>query len=158
MSFTKKVVAAIVGIIVIGAIIFGVVGGRKDIPAVTVIKTEKRAELRATVTASGEVRPIQFQNITSEVQGRIEEIYVKEGDAVKKGTPLVKLDPTALNSSTDAQAAGLQAALSDVQASRTQIIAAQNQLASAQQALATAQYELKTAERELKRKIGRAHV
>lgn len=151
MSFTKKVVTAIVGIIVIGAIIFGVVRGRKDIPAVTVIKTERRAELRATVTASGEVRPIQFQNITSEVQGRIEEIYVKEGDAVKKGTPLVKLDPTALNSSTDAQAAGLQAALSDVQASRTQIIAAQNQLASAQQALATAQYELKTAERELKR-------
>ena len=61
-------------------------------PAVTVVKVETRKELRSTVTSSGEVRPVQFMNLTSEVQGRIEDIYVKEGDHVTKGQPLVKPD------------------------------------------------------------------
>jgi HlyD family secretion protein len=99
-------------------IVASVFATRKDIPEVTVIKVEKRKELRSTVTASGEVRPVQFINLTSEVQGRIEEIYVKEGDSVTKGTPLVKLDPTQLDSSTDAQLAALQASQNDVQVSR----------------------------------------
>jgi HlyD family secretion protein len=126
-------------------IVASVFATRKDIPEVTVIKVEKRKELRSTVTASGEVRPVQFINLTSEVQGRIEEIYVKEGDSVTKGTPLVKLDPTQLDSSTDAQLAALQASQNDVQVSRSQIIAAQNQLSQAQQGLTAALASVDTA-------------
>lgn len=161
----KIIVGSSIAAVVLIGIIYSIYASRKDIPGVTSVKIERRRELRSTVTASGEVRPIQFINVTSEVQGRIEEIYVKEGDAVKKGAPLVRLDPTALNSSTDAQMAALQASLSDVQVSRSQIIAAQNQLASAQQAynatltsvdaarqqVVSAQIDLNTAEREFKR-------
>ncbi|MCC6451479.1 MAG: efflux RND transporter periplasmic adaptor subunit [Acidobacteria bacterium] len=124
-------VALLVGIIVVASIF----ATRKDTPKVTVVTVEKRAELRSTVTASGEIRPIQFMNLTSEVQGRIEEIYVKEGDHVTKGQPLVKLDPEQFQSSTDAQVAALQAAQDDVQSQRTQVVAAQNQLSQSQQAL-----------------------
>lgn len=162
---SKIIIGASIGAVVLLGIIYSIYSSRKDVPGVSTVKVEKRRELKSIVTASGEVRPIQFINLTSEVQGRIEEIYVKEGDAVKKGTPLVRLDPTALNSSTDAQAAALQAALSDVQVSRSQIIAAQNQLASAQQSynatltavdsarqqIVSAQVDLNTAEREFKR-------
>lgn len=124
-------IALLVGIIVVVSIF----ATRKDTPKVTVVTVEKRAELRSTVTSSGEVRPIQFMNLTSEVQGRIEEIYVKEGDHVTKGQPLVKLDPEQFQSSTDAQIAALQAAQDDVQSQRTQVVAAQNQLSQSQQAL-----------------------
>src|SRR5436853_1433240 len=89
-------------------------------PAVTVVKVETRKELRSTVTSSGEVRPIQFMNLTSEVQGRIEDIYVKEGDHVTKGQPLVKLDPNQLQSSTEAQLAAVQTVQNDVQVSQSQ--------------------------------------
>ncbi len=126
-------------------IVAGVLASRKDTPEVTVVKIEKRKELRSIVTASGEVRPIQFINLTSEVQGRIEEIYVKEGDAVTKGAPLVKLDPTALNSSTDAQLSALQASQSDAQLSRSQILAAQNQLSQAEQGLTASRASVDTA-------------
>lgn len=126
-------------------ILISIFASRKDLPEVTVVKVEKRKELRSTVTASGEVRPIQFINLTSEVQGRIEEIYVKEGDAVTKGTPLVKLDPTQLDSSTDAQLAALQASQNDVQVSRSQITAAQNQYSQAQQGLNASQASVDTA-------------
>ncbi|MBK8811236.1 MAG: efflux RND transporter periplasmic adaptor subunit [Acidobacteria bacterium] len=130
-------------------VVAGVFASRKDTPEVTVVKIEKRKELRSIVTASGEVRPIQFINLTSEVQGRIEEIYVKEGDAVSKGTPLVKLDPTQLNSSTDAQLSALQASQSDVQISRSQIIAAQNQLSQSQQGLTASLASVDTAQQQV---------
>ena len=68
-------------IVIIGSIF----ATRSDTPEVTVIKVETRPELRSTVTSSGEVRPIQFVNLTSEVQGRIDDITKKEGDPVQKG-------------------------------------------------------------------------
>jgi len=74
-----------------------------------------RPELRQTVTASGEVRPVRYIKLTSEVAGRIEEIYVNAGDQVKLGTPLVRIDPTQLQSSQEAQWAATQASVNDVQ-------------------------------------------
>jgi len=154
------------------AIVIGIFASRTDAPEVTAVSTKKQSELRSTVTAPGEIRPIQFINLTSEVQGRIEEIYVKEGDVVEKGEQLVRLDPNQLQSNTDAQLAAFEAARDDVQSSRTQVIAAQNQLSQAQQGLnaaqaavdtaiesvnqarqgaVTSEIELKASERELKR-------
>lgn len=146
LSRRKKIIigaSALVALIAI--ILFSVLASRKDTPEVVTVKVKKRPELRSSVTSSGEVRPIQFMNLTSEVQGRIEEIYVKEGDQVKKGQPLVRLDPTQLQSNTDAQLAALQASQSDVQVSRSQILAAQNQLSQAQQTLAANQAAVDTA-------------
>jgi HlyD family secretion protein len=136
------ITAAVLAVIIIVASIFAT---RKDTPEVTVIKVEIRRELKSNVTASGEIRPIQFINLTSEVQGRIEEIYVKEGDKVDAGTPLVKLDPTQLQSSTEAQLASLQASQSETQVTQSQITAAQNQLSQAQQGLNASQAAVDTA-------------
>jgi multidrug efflux pump subunit AcrA (membrane-fusion protein) len=60
------------GVLLVLIILISVLATRTDTPEVTVIKVERRPELRSTVTSSGEVRPIQFMNLTSEVQGRIE--------------------------------------------------------------------------------------
>lgn len=148
MALTRKskTIIGVAGIALLTIIIVAAVfASRSDTPEVTTVKVEKRAELRSTVTASGEVRPIQFMNLTSEVQGRIEEIYVKEGDQVKKGQPLVRLDPTQLQSSTDAQVAALQSAQQDVQSSQTQVTAAQNALTQAQQGLMASDASVSTA-------------
>lgn len=124
-----------VGLLLLLAVVVGIFATRKDTPEVTVVKVDKRAELRSTVTSSGEIRPIQFVNLTSEVQGKIEEITKKEGDPVTKGEILVRLDPNQLSSNADAQLAAFQTAQQDVQASQTQVTAAQNQLSQAQQTL-----------------------
>ncbi len=133
--------AVLLGIIVVASIY----ATRSDTPEVTVVTVENRPELRSTVTSSGEVRPIQFMNLTSEVQGRIEEIYVKEGDQVTKGQPLVRLDPNQLQAGTDAQLAAYQSAQDDVRVSQSQVTAAQNQLAQAQQSLNVAQVAIDSA-------------
>ncbi|HEY0049248.1 MAG TPA: efflux RND transporter periplasmic adaptor subunit [Pyrinomonadaceae bacterium] len=146
LSRKKKIIIGSVAVVLLGIIIIGsIFATRKDTPEVTVVKIETRRELRSTVTASGEVRPIQFINLTSEVQGRIEEIYVKEGDQVTKGQPLVRLDPNQLQSSTDAQLASVQAAQTETQVSRSQVVAAQNQLSQAQQGLNASQAQIDTA-------------
>jgi HlyD family secretion protein len=166
LSRKKKIIIAVAAVVVLGLIIIiSVFASRKDEPEVTTVTVAERAELRSTVTASGEIRPIQFINMTSEVAGRIEEIYVKEGDMVSKGQPLVRLDPTQLQSSQEAQLAASQAALNDVQNARSQVIAAENNVSQAQQGLMVSeagvaqqrqqlintQIDLATAQRELKR-------
>src|SRR5436190_1703598 len=130
------------GVLLVLIILISVLATRKDTPEVTVVKVERRPELRSTVTSSGEVRPIQFMNITSEVQGRIEDIYVKEGDHVTKGQPLVRLDPDQLQSNTDAQTAAFQTAQDEIRVSQSQVTAAQNSLSQSQQQYNDAQARL----------------
>ncbi len=139
MSRKKKIIiGAVAAVVLLAVVIGGVLATRKDVPEVTTVKIEMRPELRSTVTSSGEVRPIQFMNLTSEVQGRIEDIMVKEGDKVEKGQPLVRLDPNQLESSTDAQLAAFQSA-------QTQITSAENQRAQANQQLNVAQIAVESA-------------
>ncbi len=142
---TKIIIGAIAAVLLVAIIIGSIFATRTDTPEVTVVKVEIRPELRSTVTSSGEVRPIQFMNLTSEVQGRIEEIYVKEGDQVTLGQPLVRLDPNQLQSNTDAQLAAFQGAQDDVRVSQSQVTAAQNQLAQSQQQLNVAEVAVDSA-------------
>jgi len=166
LSRKKKVIIGISAIVLLGLIVIvSVFANRKEEPEVEVYKVEKRAELRSTVTASGEIRPIQFVNQTSEVQGKIEEIYVKEGQEVTKGQPLVRLDPTQLQTSQEAQFASVQASISDVQNARNQVVSSEQGLAVQEAEVASArqrviasqtevdraQVDLDKANRELKR-------
>lgn len=145
----KIIIGAAAAFLILLVIIVSIFATRTDTPEVTTVKVETRKELRSTVTSSGEVRPIQFMNLTSEVQGRIEEIYVKEGDQVTKGQPLVRLDPNQLQSSTDAQLAAFQGAQDDVRVSQSQVTAAQNQLAQSQQQYNVAQVAVDTARQQV---------
>ena len=70
LSRKKKIVIGVVGLVALILLVtVGVLSTRSDAPEVTVVKVEKQVELRSTVTAPGEIRPIQFINLTSEVQG-----------------------------------------------------------------------------------------
>jgi HlyD family secretion protein len=162
----KKIIIGVSAIVVLAVIVIvSVFASRKEEPEVTTIKIETRPELRQTVTASGEVRPVRYIKLTSEVQGRIQEIYVNAGDLVKVGTPLVRIDPTQLQSGQEAQWAATQGAVNDVQNARNAVISAQQGLAvteasvsaarqqviAQQTAVDRAQVDLNAAQRELKR-------
>src|SRR5229473_5471397 len=135
MALTRKkkiIIAVSAGAVLALIIIISVFASRKEVAEVTTVKLEVKPELRQTVTASGEVRPIRYIKLTSEVPGRIEEIYVNAGDQVKKGTPLVRIDPTQLQSNQEAQWAATQASLNDVQNARNAVSSAQQTLTVAE--------------------------
>jgi HlyD family secretion protein len=146
---SKIIIGSSVGVLLLIIIVATIFATRSDTPEVTVVKITTRPELRSTVTSSGEVRPIQFMNITSEVQGRIEDITKKEGDTVQKGEVLVRLDPNQLESSADASLAAYQTAQDQVRVSQSQVTAAQNSLAQAQQQLNVAQVAIDTARQQV---------
>jgi len=146
---SKIIIGASAGLLLLVVIVATIFATRSDTPEVVSVKITRRPELRSTVTSSGEVRPIQFQNLTSEVQGRIEEIYHKEGDVVKRGEPLVRLDPTQLETSTEAQLAAFQSSQDEVRSSQNQVTAAQNQLSQAQQQLNVAQVAVDSARQQV---------
>jgi HlyD family secretion protein len=155
----KKIIIAVAAVAVLAIIaLVSVFAGRKEEADVSTVKIEVRPELRSTVTASGEVRPVRYIKLTSEVAGRIEEIYVNPGDQVTLGKPVVRVDPTQLQSSQEAQFALTQAALNDIQSSRNAVaqaeqglVVSESAVAQARQQTVTAQIDVKTAERELKR-------
>src|SRR6266571_1042098 len=133
LSKKKKIIIAVSAVALLAlVIIVSVFASRKEEPEVTTVKIDIRPELRQTVTASGEVRPVRYIKLTSEVPGRIEEIYVNAGDQVTKGKPLVRVDPTQLQSNQDAQWAAAQASVNDVQNARNAITSAQQALAAAE--------------------------
>ncbi len=146
LSRKGKIIIGITAVSLLAIIIVAsVLATRKDVAEVTVVEVKTRQTLKSTVTAPGEIRPVQYINLTSEVQGRIVEIFVKEGDPVTQGQQVVKLDPTQLQSSTEAQLAAYQAAISETQVQRSQITAAQNQLSQAQQGLNASEASVDTA-------------
>ncbi|HKR59233.1 MAG TPA: efflux RND transporter periplasmic adaptor subunit [Pyrinomonadaceae bacterium] len=166
LSRKKKIIIAVSAVVLVAiVVIISVFASRKEESEVTTVKVEVRPELRQTVTASGEVRPIRYIKLTSEVQGRIEEIYVNAGDVVTQGKPLIRIDPTQLQSNQEAQWAAAQASISDVQSARNAVSSAQQglivadagvaqarqQLVAVQNSVERAQVDLNTAQRELKR-------
>lgn len=166
LSKKKKIIIGVSAAAVLAiVVIVSVLATRKDEAEVTTVKVDVRPELKSTVTASGEVRPVRYIKLTSEVPGRILEIYVNPGDLVNKGQALVRVDPTQLQSSQEAQFAATQASISDVQNSRNAVASAQQGLAVSEAAVAQARQQVlaqqtavdratidvNTAQRELKR-------
>ncbi|HTV57245.1 MAG TPA: efflux RND transporter periplasmic adaptor subunit [Verrucomicrobiae bacterium] len=74
-----------------------------------------RENLTSLVTASGEIRPKTYTNVLGEGFGKITEIVVKEGDHVKKGDVLLKLESVQPGADVRAQEASVAAAQAGVQ-------------------------------------------
>src|SRR5215471_12843569 len=159
LSRKKKIIIGVSALIVLAlVVVISVLATCNYEPEVTTVKVDLRPELKSTVTASGEVRPIQYIKLTSEVPGRILEIYVNPGDIVKKSQALVRIDPTQLQSSQEAQWALTQASLNDVTNARNAVASAQQALvvseagvSNAKQNVVSADLDVRTADRELRR-------
>ena len=123
-SKTKKILAAVVGIAVIGAIV-GFSVSRENRKKITVQtgKVEKR-DLVQVVTASGEVRPRRYVNVGANVSGRLVEINVLEGDRVKKGQILARVESERYEAIQRQSEAGVAAARADLQRTEADVAAA----------------------------------
>jgi HlyD family secretion protein len=117
-SKTKRILGGVGAIVVVGAIV-GFNVNRENRKKITVQtgKVEKR-DLVQVVTASGEVRPRRYVNVGANVSGRLVEINVKEGDPVKKGQVLAKVESERYEAGLRQSEAGVAAARADLQ--RTQ--------------------------------------
>ena len=137
------------GILVIALVLIALLGGSKeDIIAVQTEKVDKR-DITQTVTATGTINPEFKVKITPEVTGEIMKLPVDEGDKVKKGTLLIRIQGktyTAQKERADAVLLSSKATLSMRRAELDKVKAAYNRVKELQAKGLASNSELETAE------------
>ena len=141
---TRNVLVFLFLVVTIAAI--GIFRARAtDTVAVEVGATSARDVFRSYVTASGEIVATRFADVGSSVMGRVVELSVREGEQVRAGQTLARIDPVQARSDTDAAAAQISALEAEQSGAQDQIAvaraereAAEARASEASQALARA--------------------
>lgn len=141
---TWKKVALIVGVAVVLLIIV-VVSIKQANKGVVTVQTGEVAKQSITslVTASGEIRPQDYTNVLGQGFGKITDIDVKEGDIVKKGDVLLRVESIQPAADVKAQQANLQAMQAGVQSAAANDTSTQADVAQAQANLDKAEQDWK---------------
>lgn len=114
-SKRTRIVALTVGVVVLAAIVTGSI--LKDQQRRVLVQTGKasRLDLVSIVSASGEVKPKRYVDIGANVSGRIVVLNVKEGDRVKKGEILARIESERYQAGTRQSEAAVESARADLQ-------------------------------------------
>jgi HlyD family secretion protein len=141
-------VLLIVGIGVYG----GTVYSRRGIVTVQTGRV-LRQDLASVVTASGEIKPRNYINIGTNAPGAapISKILVKEGERVRKGQMLARLEDIQPEADVNAQKAGLASAEADSSASEASLKAADENISTQQALIEHAKADLEHARVEFQR-------
>jgi HlyD family secretion protein len=125
LNMWQKLAIGVAGAAVLaGAVWFTIRQINKDVVTVqTAVVT--RQDLTSVVTASGEIKPLTYTNVLGEGIGKITEIVVKEGDHVKKGDVLLRLESIQPSADVDAQRANLEAADAGIKSAEASGISAE---------------------------------
>ena len=112
----KKVLIGLVVAVVLAGIVFASVRahGREQGTKVYAEPVTRR-EVAQIVKASGELEPRVKVNISAHVIGKIDRLYVEEGDRIEKGKPFLRLEQQAFIAQRDQWAAQLSSARTAVQ-------------------------------------------
>jgi HlyD family secretion protein len=121
-------------LVIAGGVTGGIKYSRRNIVTVQTGKA-LREDLAAVVSASGEIKPRNYINIGAEYQGQLTAILVKEGDRVKKGQLLARIDAEQSAADVDAQKAALSSAEADAAASEAGVNAGQDNINALQATL-----------------------
>jgi HlyD family secretion protein len=138
MKVWKKVAIG-VGVVVLGGgiVLYSVNQANKDVVTVQTAKVG-REHLVTQVTASGQITAKTYSNLLAQGMGQITDILVQEGDIVKRGDILLKIDsiqPTAdakaQDAAVNASQAGLDSAVASYQGAQEDVKTAQANLDNA---------------------------
>jgi HlyD family secretion protein len=122
MSTGKKIVIGVAVLIAAGVIIWASTKlTRQDLTSVEVGDVTRMKKLVQMVSATGEINPKEYVELQAEISGVITDLYVEEGDRVKKGDVLLRIDPIQTETAMRAQEAILSATQSEARNQQAQI-------------------------------------
>lgn len=113
----KRPLPWLVGIIAVGALTGGTTAyflnrGKSNYDLQELTVSVEQQNLQVTIEASGSVRPIQSVNVSPKTSGRLQELYVEQGDRVEKGQAIGQME----NDQFQAQLEQAQSNLEEAQA------------------------------------------
>jgi HlyD family secretion protein len=128
MKKWKKVLIGVVVLAVIGIVVtYSVNQANKDVVTVQTGKVTK-ADLTSLVTASGEIKPKTYANVGGEGFGKVVDLKVKEGDRVKKGDFLLRLENIQATADVEAQTASTGASEASIKSAEANYRSTQAEL------------------------------
>jgi HlyD family secretion protein len=146
-----KIIIVIAAILVAGAGVFAsTVYSKKGVVTVQTGKVV-RQDLTSVVTASGEIKPKNYINIGANAVGEITQLLVKEGERVRKGQLLAKIEDVQPEADVQAQKASLSSAEADSSASEAAMKAGDENIATMQAAIDKDRADLARMKAELDR-------
>jgi len=110
----KKTLIFMAAVVVILAVVALNLRSQREKTVKVTVEKVKKQDLTSIVSASGEIKPKKNVNISAQVPGRIIKIAVEEGQEVKAGDFLLKLDSTQYEANADRDRSFIQAAQSDL--------------------------------------------
>jgi HlyD family secretion protein len=125
------IVAVVLGLL--GVVVFASLrSSRREKGTRVYMEPVVQREIGRLVKASGEIDPRVKVNISAHVVGKIQRLYVKEGDAIRKGQPFLDLEKESFTAARDQWAASLRKAETEVRQSEVNLADARNKLGRAQ--------------------------
>lgn len=145
MKTKWKIVIGIAVLLIIAAGVFASVKySQKGIITVQTGHAAKQ-DLASVVTASGEIKPRNYINIGANAQGELTSITVKEGDHVRKGQTLARIENIQPQADVVAQRATISSAEADAAASEAGQKAAEDNLITMQATIDRSRADLEKA-------------
>ncbi len=111
-------------LVLLGVIGFVLVSRRPRGTAVDTTVVVLRETFRSYVTASGEIVAKRYADIGASVMGRVVSLSVKEGDRVRAGQVLARLDPVRASSEVEAARSAARALGDDLKAAEARFVEA----------------------------------
>src|SRR5437867_6689563 len=108
-------------------------------------------DLAQTVSANGEIKPKKYVNISANTMGRIVQLPVKEGDHVREGDLLIRLDSIQTNADVQSAQASLDAAQAELEGMTASLKSADAAINSAKAELTRSQADLTRAKQNFDR-------
>lgn len=99
-----------VGISIAILVVVAIFGGKKTPPILVSVEKVQRRNITQVVSATGKIYPEVEVKLAPEVSGEIVELPVKDGDAVRKGQLLFRINPEVTKAQVEQAAAALSAA------------------------------------------------
>ncbi len=111
----KRIVIGAGIVLALGAIVYFSLQGERREKAVRVyVEAAEVRDIARVVKATGEVDPRVKVNLSAHVIGKIEKLFVEEGDRVEAGAPVLRLEQEGFRATRDRAAAELEIARSRV--------------------------------------------
>jgi HlyD family secretion protein len=146
MKTWKKVAIGVAAAGVLGGVVLWSVNySNKDVVTVQTGPVT-RQDLISVVTASGEIKPKTYTNVLGEGFGKILAIAVKEGDTVKRGDVLLRLENIQPSADVDAQRAGQSSSQAAVRSAQANYRSAQADVTQRQADLERARFDWERAQ------------
>lgn len=141
MTRKRKILLVTTIVVVLGLAIGGsIYRARRGVVEVEVAPVTRK-DLTSLVTASGEIRPKNYTNVLAEGFGKITEILVHEGQWVKQGDVLLRVESTQPAADVAAQQAALESAQASVRAAEANYRSATAELSQQQANLEKARFD-----------------